>query len=122
MFQLALLPGRRGPICSMSTADRIYQRTEAGEKAWESRDPGVPAEQRRILGLINGETHSDLLQNCLRHYSAAQIAGWLGQLEAQGVLHSVPGATEQDLDFTGNSTAADLRGVHPQGEEKNPPR
>src|SRR5436190_264248 len=55
----------------MSTADRIYQRTEAGEKAWESRDPGVPAEQRRILGLINGETHSDLLQNRLRHYSAA---------------------------------------------------
>src|SRR2546430_6436598 len=42
----------------MSTADRIYQRTEAGEKAWESRHPGVPAEQRRILGPINRRTHT----------------------------------------------------------------
>src|SRR2546429_7967136 len=117
MFQLALLPGRRGPICSMSTADRIYQRTEAGEKAWESRDPGVPAEQRRILGLINGETHSDLLQNRLRHYSAARILGCLAQLERRGLLHSVPGAVEHNLDFTGNFTAAELR-----GEAKKPPR
>jgi len=106
----------------MSTADRIYQRTEAGEKAWESSDPDVPAEQRRILGLINGETHSDLLQNRLRHYSAAQISRWLAQLETQGLLHSVPGAVEHDLDFTGNFTAAELRGEDQKGEEKNPPR
>ena len=78
----------------MATADRIYQRTEAGHKAWESGDPGVPAEQRRILGLINGETHSDL----------------------------VPGAVEHDLDFTGNFTAAELRGEEKTGEQKSPPR
>jgi hypothetical protein len=101
----------------MTTADRIYQRTEAGQKAWESRDPGVPAEQRRILGLINGETHSDLLQNRLRHCSAAQILGWLTQLERQGLLQSVPGAIEHNLDFTGNFTASEL-----MGEEKKPPR
>jgi len=101
----------------MSTTDRIYRRTEAGEKAWESRDPGLPAEQRRILGLINGETHSDLLQNRLRHYPAARILGWLAQLERQGLLRSVPGAVEHNLDFTGNFTAAELR-----GEEKKPPR
>ena len=101
----------------MATADRIYQRTEAGQKAWESRDPGVPAEQRRILGLIIGETHSDLLQNRLRHCSAAQISGWLAQLEKQGLLHSVPGAVEHNLDFTGNFTASEL-----MGKEKEPPR
>ena len=99
----------------MATADRIYQRTEAGQKAWESRDPGVPAEQRRILGLIIGETHSDLLQNRLRHCSAAKISGWLAQLEKQGLLQSVPGAVEHDLDFTGNFTASEL-----MGEEKKP--
>jgi hypothetical protein len=101
----------------MSTADRIYQRTEAGQKAWESRDPGLPAEQRRILGLINGETHSDLLQNRLRHCSAAQVSGWLAQLERQGLLLSVPGAVEHNLDFTGNFTASGL-----MGKEKEPPR
>ena len=100
----------------MSTADRIYQRTEAGEKAWESRDPGVPAEQRRILGLINGETHSDLLQKRLPHHSAGKISDWLAELEKHGLLQSVPGAVEHDLDFTGNFTAAELR-----GEEKKPP-
>src|SRR5205807_5083238 len=121
----ALLPGPRGPIFrglnglfregpGMSTTDRIYRRTEAGEKAWELRDPGLPAEQRRILGLINGETHSDLLQKRLRHYSAARILGSLAQLERQGLLHSVPGAVEHNLDFTGNFTAAELRG----GEKK----
>ena len=101
----------------MSREDRIYQRTEAGQKAWESRDPGLPAEQRRILGLINGETHSDLLQNRLRHYPAAKISGWLAQLERQGLLHSVPGAVEHNLDFTGDFTAAEL-----MGKEKEPPR
>src|SRR3981081_4640680 len=106
----------------MSKAGRIYQRTEAGQKAWESRDPGLPAEQRRILGLINGETHSDLLQNRLRHYSAARILGCLAQLERQGLLHSVPGAVEHNLDFTGNFTAAELRGEETKGEEKNPPQ
>src|SRR5882762_3128057 len=106
----------------MSREDRIYQRTEAGQKAWESRDPGLPAEQRRILGLINGETHSDLLQNRLRHYLAAQISGWLAQLERQGLLLSVPGAVEHNLDFTGNFTASELRGEDKAGEDKNPAR
>ncbi len=105
----------------MSTADRIYQRTEAGEKAWESCDPGVPAEQRRILGLINGETHSDLLQKRLPHCSAAKISDWLAELEKHGLLQSVPGAVEHDLDFTGNFTAAELRGEDKKGEEKKPP-
>ena len=78
---------------------------------------GLPAEQRRILGLINGETHSDLLQNRLRHYSAAQVSGWLAQLERQGLLLSVPGAVEHNLDFTGNFTASEL-----MGKEKEPSR
>jgi hypothetical protein len=101
----------------MSTEDRIYRRTEAGQKAWESRDPGLPAEQRRILGLINGETHSDLLQKRLRHCPAAQISRWLAQLEGQGLLLSVPGAVEHNLDFTGNFTASEL-----MGKEKDPSR
>jgi DNA-binding MarR family transcriptional regulator len=100
----------------MATADRIYQRTEAGQKAWESRDPDVPAEQCRILGLINGETHSDLLQKRLGHYPSGQISGWLDQLEKRGLLQSVPGAVEHNLDFTGNFTASEL-----MGEEKKPP-
>jgi hypothetical protein len=99
----------------MATADRIYQRTEAGQKAWESSDPGVPAEQRRILGLINGETHSDLLRKRLPHYSG-KIPGWLAQLEKQGLLQSVPGAVEHDLDFTGEFPVLEL-----MGEEKKPP-
>ena len=100
----------------MTTSDRIYQRTDAGQKAWESHDPALPPEQRRILGLINGETHSDLLQNRLRHFSVAQILDWLAQLERQGLLQSVPGAVEHDLDFTGNFTVSELL-----GEQKKSP-
>jgi len=33
----------------------------------------------------------------------------------------VPGAVEHDLDFTGNFTAAELRGEEKMGEEKKPP-
>jgi hypothetical protein len=100
----------------MTTTDRIYQRTDAGQRAWESHDPGLAPEQRRVLGLINGETHSDLLQSRLRHFSASQILDSLAQLEKRGLLHSVPGAVEHDLDFTGNFTVSELL-----GEQKKSP-
>jgi len=94
----------------MGTSDRIYRRTEAGLKVWESRSPGVPVECRRILGLVADETHSDAIRARLRRYSDAQIDAWLAELEELRLLESAPTTPERDLDFTATFKLADLLG------------
>ena len=59
------------------------------------------------------------MQNRLRHYSAAQVSGWLAQLERQGLLLSVPGAVEHNLDFTGNFQLAAIRAEVEKLREKS---
>jgi len=81
--------------------DRVYSRTEAGENAFASGDVAIPSEYRRILRVIEGKTHSDVIRGRLRHYDDALITDWLSELEELGFVSSVTADTTQDLDFSG---------------------
>jgi len=80
---------------------RVYRITASGRKAWESQDASVPAEYRRILGLVDTEVHSDVIRGLLRRYPDTLIFEWLAELEELGLLSSVPAEVKHDLDFTG---------------------
>ena len=94
----------------MAVSDRVYRRTEAGLKAWESRNPGVSVQCRRILGMIADETHPDSIRAVLREFSDSQIDTWLAQLESLRLLESAPAASGNDLDFTGDFKVSDFLG------------
>jgi hypothetical protein len=82
----------------MVKLERIYRRTDAGSRAWQRGDPAVSEEHRRILGLIEGETHWDVVRALLRRHADFQR---LAELEAQGLVVSEAAAATHDLDFTG---------------------
>jgi CheY-like chemotaxis protein len=86
----------------MANAGRIYRMTAYGRQAWESEDPSVPTAYRRILGMVDTETHSDVLRGYLRRYPDALIFEWLAELEELGLVESHPGEQAHDLDFTGS--------------------
>lgn len=78
--------------------ERIYRRTEAGSRAWLTRDSALSEDHRRILGLIAGETHSDVMRALLRAHIDFQR---LAELEALGLIVAEAAAPMHDLDFTG---------------------
>ncbi|MGE5138548.1 MAG: response regulator transcription factor [Rudaea sp.] len=81
--------------------DSIYRRTASGDKAWVSNDPTVPPEYRRILAVIEGVTHSDVIRGLLRQFPDALLADWLSEMEELGLVISAPADPKHDLDFTG---------------------
>jgi len=80
---------------------RVYRVTASGRKAWESQDASVPADYRRILGLVDTEAHFDVIRSLLRRYPDTLIFEWLAELEELDLLSSVPTEAKHDLDFTG---------------------
>jgi hypothetical protein len=90
-------------------ATRLYRRTEAGRKAWETQNAGVPLDCRRVLGLIGVDTDPDKLRERLG-FSEAALNEILDELEQQSLVQSIQTGPERtDLDFTGKFAAADLQ-------------
>jgi hypothetical protein len=85
----------------MARADCIYRRTAAGRSAFETGAP-LASPLRRILSLVEGETHSHVLRRLLRQHTENTVADWLSQLHKLGLLETLPSHVEHDLDFTGN--------------------
>lgn len=96
----------------MAKLQRIYRRTDAGRTAAEGKDASLPAEYRRILGLIQDDTHSDAVRTALRRYSDEDIFAWLAELENLGLVVSEPVTSKHDLDFTGNFSIAEIAAAH----------
>lgn len=90
--------------------ERIYRRTEAGRKAWETQSAGVPLEFRRVLGFIPDESHTDEVRARLRRYADDEVLELLEELESRGLIESEPMAVDQNLDFTGSFSFSDLFG------------
>lgn len=88
------------PNMALSWEDRIYRRTAAGEEVIASANAAIPSEYRRILGVIEGDTHSDIIRGLLRQFPDSLMADWLSELEEIGFVTSVPADPAQDLDFT----------------------
>ncbi len=70
-------------------AEKIYRRTEAGRKAWESRNSGLPPAYRRILGLIHGTAHCDEVLSAMRDCAGKQVHDWLDELETLCFIESL---------------------------------
>jgi two-component system, OmpR family, response regulator len=81
--------------------DLIYRRTSAGDTALTSGGATVPPEYRRILGVIDGVTHSDVIRGLLRQFPDTLLADWLSEMEELGYVVSAPADPKRDLDFTG---------------------
>lgn len=84
----------------MSEAWRTYRLTESGQAVCTSDDLSVPADYRRILALIQVDTHFDVIRSALRRYADKLIEEWLEELQEIGYLEAVPGESDFDLDFT----------------------
>lgn len=96
----------------MPRAELIYRRTAEGAKAYENQESGLPDYHRSLLGLIDGDTHSQLIRTMLRRrYSEYKIFDWLDELETLGFLESAPVTETHDLDFTGGFNMAELRAM-----------
>jgi len=78
----------------------IYRLTDAGKKAVASVSSPIGRHHRRILQLIVGDTHLDVIRGWLRHYTNSQLDDWLGQLEKDGMITMAPAGEMHDLDFT----------------------
>lgn len=98
-----------GEYASMATPALIYRRTEAGRKAWDTQNTGVPLEYRRVLGAIEADVHCDSLRATLGRYSEAELFELLAELELRGLIESQEDVAENDLDFTRSFNVADLR-------------
>ncbi|HVB82810.1 MAG TPA: response regulator [Candidatus Binataceae bacterium] len=83
----------------MTLKDRIYWRSEAGERALTSGDPSVPSDYRRILRFVERRTHSAVIRGCLRQFPDALLADWLDELEEIGFLVSKRADITHDLHF-----------------------
>lgn len=90
----------------MPRMERIYRRTHEGLRAWENQNSGLRTEYRRILALIEGDTHSDVVRTSLSRYPDKQIYDWLEELQTLGFVESESVTAERDLDFTASSTIA----------------
>lgn len=67
----------------MDKLERVYRRTEAGQRAWESQDPALSTEHRKILGLLEDGMHWDEIRQLLRRHADLQR---LGELELEGLV------------------------------------
>ncbi|MGH8668913.1 MAG: hypothetical protein ACREUH_06725 [Burkholderiales bacterium] len=74
----------------MSGEKRKYRRTEAGRKAWESQQSGLPAAYRRILGLMHAAAYSDEVLGAMQEFSARQVLDWLDELDTLGFVEALP--------------------------------
>jgi len=80
-------------------AERNYRRTETGTEVLSGDDAAIPSDYRRLLALIEGETHFDVIRGRLRQFPKSLLEEWLGELEELGYVTSSPTEAALDLDF-----------------------
>ena len=81
------------------TLEASYRRTAAGDEALRSVDTAIPVDYRRILCLIESDTHANVIRGRLRRYADALIADWLAELEELGFIETLRASAAYDLDF-----------------------
>lgn len=107
--------GRAAPLpCAARRANnvrtmaRLYTRTDAGRKAWDTQNGLVALDCRRVLGLVGRDTDPRDLRAKLG-WSESAVNDILQELEEGGLVKSVETAPSGgELDFTGNFLLADI--------------
>jgi CheY-like chemotaxis protein len=87
--------------------DASYRRTAAGDDALRSVDTAIPVDYRRVLCIVEGDTHSNVIRGRLRRYRDALIDAWLRELEELGFIEAVRASAAYDLDFQPLADSAD---------------
>lgn len=92
----------------MFAMPRLYSRTDAGRRAWDTQNARVPLDCRRVLGFVGQNTAPREIREKLG-WSEAALDDILKELEAGGLVRSVDTGPDKDpLDFTGNFLVADI--------------
>lgn len=96
---------------------RLYSRTDAGSRAWDSQNNQVPLDCRRVLGVVGHDTAPRDIREKLG-WSEAAVDEILKELEEGGLLKSVDtGPEESALDFTGQFLVADIEAAQQRRRE-----
>jgi len=80
-------------------AEKVYTLTEVGEKLRLKSKATLDEHFVRILSVIEGDTHIDVIRGWLRHYTDAQLKDWLKKLEIAGALKRRPAGFIPALNF-----------------------
>lgn len=81
-------------------ADIIYTRTEVGEKAMRGQAGQIAPDLVRVLALVSGDTHFDLVKKRAIRMPETELLGVLDRLVAQGLVAARNAGDADDLDFT----------------------
>lgn len=73
----------------MATREGIFHKTEYGRQAGARADSRLPQDYRMVLEAVQQATPFDAVRAHLAHCSQAQVAGYLEDLEAIGLIESV---------------------------------
>ena len=97
---------------------RLYSRTDAGRRAWDTQNSLVPLDCRRVLGFVGKDTAPSDIREKLG-WSEAALDDILKELEAGGLVKSVEaGPDKSALDFTGNFLVADIEAAQQRLREE----
>ena len=91
----------------MDPKHRTYSLTQAGCRAL-AQPSALSVPCRRILALLEGETHFAVIARDMAMCAQTQVIGWLQELEATGLMKSQAAADGSDLDFTLSFLLPDL--------------
>jgi len=80
--------------------DIIYNRTELGERAMRGQAGQIAPDLVRVLALISGDTHFDLIKKRAIRMPEAELTAVLQRLVAAGLIASRGTSETHDLDFT----------------------
>jgi hypothetical protein len=99
---------------------RLYTRTEAGRKAWDTQSTRVPLDWRRVLGLVEQDSDARDVRAKLG-WSESAVNDILEELEQGGLVKSVATPPSKgDLDFTDSFLIAELQAAAAQQQNVRP--
>jgi len=90
----------------------IFRSTQAGRDALSKGASELPFACRRILGLLEGDTHFAIIHARMPACQESEVLRWLDQLRAAGLVESHAAGMERDLDFTGSLSLTALASAH----------
>ena len=90
----------------------IFRSTQAGRDALAIGASQLPFACRRILGLLDGDTHFAVIRAGMPGCQESEVRRWLEQLQTAGLVESHAAGEERDLDFTSSLSLAALASAH----------
>jgi PleD family two-component response regulator len=79
----------------MSNKERSFLVTASGRQAWESQDPSVPEDYRRILWLMDFHSKEAVVGELLKRYPAKVLDEWLGEMAHLGLIQATADSSDK---------------------------